>query len=379
MFPSITFGSIAALCLLVLVPLVALVVRRQRTLSARQVWIQMGLRMSLVVLTTAALADPSIQTSKSASTLVVLLDRSAGVDGSIGRWYSDLEHLVEKEAEAEVRVLPFRTDPFPDGSEPLLGPSRAMSGVDLSSALALGAAEAARQPGAQLVLLTDGWGRLGDLDAATRSLNGTRFHVALPRLAGHSAGLQVRGAHVPHSVRLEERFDVELTLELAQPTELFVQVMLDGKEVARQSLSAPGGLSDHQMSVRVREEGFHRIAVLITPPDALTATDIVSDFVMVARRPSVLLLTDDSHTAAWVGSSLSPNAVGLEVRPTAPPPSSTELLSSDVIVLANVAADQLPVQLLRSIESAVREHGSGLLVFGGDRTFSRGAYQATPL
>ena len=53
--------------------------------------------------------------------------------------------------------------------------------------------------------------------------------------------------------------------------------------------------------------------------------------------------------------------------------------SYDAIFLSNVAAGDLGRDLMKLLESAVRDFGVGLVCVGGDQTYAAGGYRDTPL
>src|SRR5205814_4316871 len=53
--------------------------------------------------------------------------------------------------------------------------------------------------------------------------------------------------------------------------------------------------------------------------------------------------------------------------------------SYDTIFLSNIAAGDLGLDILRLLESAVRDFGVGLVCIGGDQTYAAGGYRGTPL
>jgi len=97
----------------------------------------------------------------------------------------------------------------------------------------------------------------------------------------------------------------------------------------------------------------------------------------VASTASVLIV---ANTPSSFGQSLRQGGWPvIELRPNALPGQIDALAATSLLVLDNIAADDLPETTWARIEDAVRREAMGLLVLGGPRAFGLGGYRESRL
>ncbi|MCB0089318.1 MAG: VWA domain-containing protein, partial [Caldilineaceae bacterium] len=127
--------------------------------------------------------------------------------------------------------------------------------------------------------------------------------------------------------------------------------------------------------------GFHRFRAQITPDaDTLLQNNEAGAFTVVHGPPSVLLVQGQARNGGQLAEAL--RAGQMQVTAIAPdqlPTNLDGLASYDGVILANVAADQLPATGMDALQVYVRDLGRGLLMTGGENSFGAGGYLRTPL
>ena len=100
--------------------------------------------------------------------------------------------------------------------------------------------------------------------------------------------------------------------------------------------------------------------------------------VYVDPPPRVLLVEGQPVLAAHLKNALAGENVEVEVQPELPA-SSDRLAAYDLILLSNVPAAALPEPRMKALQAYVRDDRGGLIVIGGDHSFTAGGYRHTTL
>src|SRR5439155_11500827 len=100
----------------------------------------------------------------------------------------------------------------------------------------------------------------------------------------------------------------------------------------------------------------------------------------VAPAPDVLIIAADPAWAEVQAKALTLHEIKTKiVEPRRAPFYLKDWLAYSAIVLMNVPAIDLATLQQELIETAVAEHGRGLLLLGGENSFGPGGYYETPL
>ncbi len=153
-------------------------------------------------------------------------------------------------------------------------------------------------------------------------------------------------------------------------------LLANGLPLARKALS-PSGLATFEIDVPTT--GPLLLGAELRDQINGTLITAVEDaaLVNVAATASVLIVAD---TPSTFGQSLRQGGWPvIELRPSALPNQIDTLAATSLLVLDNVAADDLPSATWTKIENAVRREAMGLLVLGGSHAFGLGGYRESQL
>ena len=98
--------------------------------------------------------------------------------------------------------------------------------------------------------------------------------------------------------------------------------------------------------------------------------------VYVDPPPRVLLVESQPALAEHLKKALAAENIAIEVQPELP---AGKLADYDLIMLSNVPAAALPEPRMKALQTYVRDDRGGLIVVGGDHSFTPGGYRHTPL
>ena len=359
-------------------------------LSPTRKWIALVLRM--IVLGAMVLALAGLQWKKAVDILnvVFLLDRSDSVPSpqqeaardvvvkaSGGKRDKDRVGVVafgaEAALEANVRSA-FKLDKVLS----VVGTER----TDIASALRLGTAAFPESGQKRLVLFSDGNENAGDALAAifaARPLGVTLDVVPLGINRQNDISIQKLG--LPARVKKGQTFEVKIFAQADRAQTATLRLYRNEQFYGEQKVQLERGRNLYTFSETLAQPGFYSYnAHLDGPNDTLPQNNRASGFVHVRGEPRVLLLSADPKQDAPLRAALS--ASKLEVTPSSLdrfPSTLAELQSYEAILLSNVAAGELGEDVMKLIESAVRDFGVGLVCIGGEQTYAAGGYRGTPL
>ena len=354
--------------------------------------ISLGLRIAVVSLLVAALAEPRVQLPANDLAVAFLLDRSDSItpnmQGDQEQWLADaLQHKADQDQAA---VITFGGDPVvdralsPENDPPRLSPSSNVnpSSTDIAAAVRAGLAVLPPSSARRLVLLSDGQENQekADTAAALAAAAGVQL-LAMPLEAARGPEVLVRALDAPAQLREGERFTISAQVEANVATTATLYLMIDGTLAGSQDVSIQPGASRFILPVEPLANGHHVVRVqLQADQDTLVQNNGAGAYVIVQGPPKVLVVEGSPGEGRFLVDAL--RAAGIQVDSTAPDGAaldSASLLSYASAVLVDVPADNLPAGRMQTLKSYVRDHGGGLLVIGGDKAFGPGGYARTSL
>lgn len=273
---------------------------------------------------------------------------------------------------------PLLTEPKPVelGSVPNPNFTNLASGLRLAQGLF----DPAYRP--RVVLLSDGEQNIGDAAAEAAYLHkrGVRVDV-VPLRRDPGAEVLIRSAAAPSTLYQGESFSLNVTVESTVATAAELRVLEDNRLVAAIAVQVQKGETRLTVPLKAGEAGFHRYRVELQPAqDTISANNTAYAYSEVSGRPSVLVVEGAPGEAKWLTQALNAGGMPYEVRPAARMPRTLEdIRRYAALVLANVSGTDVPEDVQKHVETAVRDFGVGLLMTGGQDSFGLGGYFDSPI
>src|SRR3981081_792663 len=186
--------------------------------------LSLGLRVAIVAVLLAVLAEPRVQLQANYLAVAFLLDRSDSVTPSMQadeeRWLAAA--LQRKAPQGEAAVVSFGRDAAveralsPDSEPPRLSPASNVNtgATDIAAAIRAGLAVLPPTAARRLVLLSDGQQNLEKADTAAALAGAAGFQMrAMPLEALSGPEVLVRALDAPPQLREGERFTVSAQIE----------------------------------------------------------------------------------------------------------------------------------------------------------------------
>jgi secreted protein with Ig-like and vWFA domain len=386
----ITFAFPRALLLLLLLPVVvALGLRRVRRLPGWRGPAVLFLRLLVLGLLVAAVADPAwrVGTRRQALSVVFLVDASDSV-GASGRqagmtWAErasaaagpqDMAGMVLFGAAPQLAVPLAHYRTLPD---PATG---AAGATDIGAAIRLGTALLAPDTPGRLVLLSDGRDTTSALsDAVALAMN---RHIPVDTVAivpPARRDVAVSALDAPTNARVGDQVPVRITLASSVATNATLTITIDGQQV-QQPVRLPAGETVLTTRERLTTQGLHAVSVRINAPGDIVPQNNSRDAVTVAGPPGRVLLVGTGRGPAVLSKALAQDRLDVRtISPSALPTDAAKYAGDDAVVLDNVPATSLSDAQQHALGDAVSAGGLGLLVVGGATAYGAGGYVRTPL
>lgn len=254
--------------------------------------------------------------------------------------------------------------------------------TDLAAGLRLAAAIQPTDSQRHIVLLTDGQQNLEDAiqEAQLLQQEGIRLDIVpLPGANGQEA--RIDDLQAPTNIHTNEHFVLHFKLFSTIAQKSTLRIYLDNSLLSEQSAQLAVGEQDFSVNVLAPSSGIHTFHVTLQAPnDTLIQNNEASAFVNVQGPPIILVVEGQPGSGQNIASALQ--ATGMQVEtgmPESVPVSLDSLAKYSAVVLADVPAALLGNTRMQLLQSFVRDLGHGLIVSGGQSSYSLGSYANTPL
>ncbi|HEY4277582.1 MAG TPA: VWA domain-containing protein [Conexibacter sp.] len=369
--------------LLLLLPLaaLALTLSRRRPVATRRDLVARLLRWGAGLLLVLALAQPQLTHGSGRPTMLVI-DRSASIDGTAGRREAKwLEQARKSGPVARDGVVVFGgTSRLQRATAPLAGGAEraalAPGESDLAGALALALGRVPQ--GGRVVVLSDGAVTGGDSATSAALARSRAVAVYGVQLADGRRDAAVARLQAPDAVHSGDPLPLQATINATVDATATVTLRRDGAPAGSQRLALRAGDTPLQLALtapRTPGEHSYQLSVAVSG-DEITQNDTLDAAVRVAPQPRVLVAAqgDSALTQQLATDGINASAVAPADLPTNP----AFYTGVDAVVLDDVSATALGSARQGALVEAVRG-GLGLVAFGGPDSFSLGRYAGSPI
>lgn len=374
------------LWLLALVPLVLLLGRPWlRRIAAWRRGTALVLRTSVLCLLIVALARPSLYWPDQRLSVAFVVDESdsmSGPDRVAAQGWID-QALGGRQPDDKIAVVRFGRQAV---SDPASGERRAPvdgTATNLESALRMAGDMLSPTGERRIVLLSDGWENVGDArEAAARGLpQDVQVTFATPAGPAEQPEVAVRGVEAPRLVREGGTFEANVILDSTVDTDVTINLSVDGRPSTEERVTVVPGANRFTLPMRARSQGFRALRAQITPvADTRSDNNVAETVAVVKDAGRVIVLEGHPGEGAALAQMLRDGGLEVDVQPPTFVPTRPEALERfDGVALVNVSATQLALDQQRTLQRYVQDLGRGMLVVGGNTSYSLGGYAQTPL
>ena len=234
----------------------------------------------------------------------------------------------------------------------------------------------------RIVLISDGIENLGDVVNEVKRMLGKDIVIdVVPLDIFTTPEVFADKLKAPTSVDTGEILPVNVTIGSTYHGEAAVKIVHNGVIVQEGNVVIKPGSTDVTFKIPSGKMGINTIsAEVYSDNDTISENNKLEAIVIVTGMPSVLVVEGLPDSGADVINALT--ATGFKVRTVSPdqfPTSLQTLLGYDTTVLVDVNIDSLSLDIMERIKIAVGDLGHGLVVIGGEQSFTIGGYHESPL
>ncbi|MDA1275753.1 MAG: VWA domain-containing protein [Verrucomicrobia bacterium] len=360
-------------------------------LSPWRRWTALAIRLLVVILLVCAVAGLQWLRPLEGMNVFYVLDRSDSIPSVQQEAAKDYVNRTAKDKKSSdsAGVLVFGTDASIESSpNPIVDLQKIQAVVgtertDVASAIRLGTAAFPETGQKRLVLLTDGNENVGDaLGAimAAEPLGVTVDVVPLGVSRGHDVSVQKLS--LPNNLKKGQTFDVKIFAQTDRAQSARVRLYRNDQLLGEQDVQLAAGKNLFTFPQTLTDPGFYSYDVAVEGVNDLIAqNNRATSFTTVRGDPTVLIVSSEPEGDTDLLNALKSAQLDARLSDlnTFQGITLAEMQTHDTIFISNVSAGDLGRDLMKLLESAVRDFGVGLVCIGGDQSYAAGGYRDTPL
>jgi hypothetical protein len=333
------------------------------------------LRAIILILTTLALARPTLQHQQNSLDLYVLLDRSDSTEGLTDRNLPEWRRLLEGSKPSPrdtIRYFNYAAEVAElgvDGSSFTGARGLTRSGLALSTIVA----QADQTRPARVLMFTDGYST-EPLHEAAAQLQARGIPLDFRLIRDESVtDFRLARLSFPERAQVGEPFLIAVTIRGHSDQTFPLVLRRNGELLTVTAVTLKDGIATVEFTDRLgRSGGFEYEAEIRPSDDAHPGNNRAARWIEITGGPRLLLVTryeDDPVAKAMEALDFEVQTVQdlAQLRPGM-------LAGAKAVIFNNVPAFEIPNEFLKSLDFFVREQGGGFLMAGGDRSFGSGGY-----
>jgi uncharacterized membrane protein len=317
--------------------------------------------LTAAVLLIVTLAAPDLHVG-SARTTVLAVDRS----GSVSKQAVTVERRFTKHLSSSRCVSPCAPVRFGSSTQ-----------TDLQQAIS--GALAITPNGGQLAVLSDGGQTNGDALSTAKLARARGVRIDWVKLAGRSPDASITSISTPSQVRVGDTIPLSLTVHTTAIATVTLSITHDGSPATSERIRMKRGDNPLLLLYKASTRGWHsfqaRVSIL---GDTDPINDTAATTVHVGPEPQVLVVS--STGSSPMSGILAPQQLAInEATPAALPTTASGYSRYATIVLDDVPTTAMSTAQVTALDAAVQTGGAGLVVLGGNHSFSLGRYWQSPI
>ena len=351
--------------------------------KSRKMRLSWALRWVIAGLTVLAIAGCGVLTASPERTSWLILDRSASMDeGETLRLAREALETSGDRRQTGVIVFgqeaaverPLRAGQTLPGTETRVDGSAS----NLGDALELAAALLPRDTNGGIAVISDGLVSVSPGDAA--ALEGIPVNtLKTEKPAGPDA--QVTQVEVPARLYEGQKYTTLVTVHANTSGEATVVLTRNREAPVTRQVTLRKGENTFAFESIAGGSGISTCeAQVILRGDTVAANDKGAAYTAVSGPAGILLVEGKAGEGGELKKMLEAAGMNVRVIPAAMlPENASDLWAWDAVALCNVDAESLSDRQIAALDTAVRELGCGLAVFGGDSSYALGGYRGSAL
>ena len=353
--------------------------RRSRSRKER---ISHILRHVIILLTVLAMAGMSLLSASSDRTAFLLVDVSDSVNEE--ETLRLAREALENTGNRKTGVIAFGRNAAVERSLNQTSPLTEMtarvdrSGSDLNSALQMASALLPTDSNGGIAVISDG--RVTGEENFFSSAGGVPVNV-LRTESRSGADAQVTSVSVPSSLYTGQKYTTMVTVHANEAGEAVLMLSRDRGEAQTRTVTLRKGENTFAFEAVAGKAGVSTMeAQVIMNGDSVSANDTGAAYTVIAGEASVLIAEGRNGAGKALEQMLK--AAGMQTHTTLAsmlPTQAADLMAYDAVALVNADATGMTEEQIAALDTAAKELGVGVAVFGGDESYALGGYRGSSL
>jgi Ca-activated chloride channel family protein len=349
----------------------------------------LGTRLTIVTLFVLGLAQPLWGRTSEAVSVVYALDRSESVSPEARAQAETFVNQAIGQLNDKHRagVVGFGRDTAVE--RPIEGPNGIWQrpeirgdASDLGEAIHLARSMFPRTGGKRIVVVSDGRENAGHAEEEARAAVNQGVQLSVVPLGGEQPPeVLIEALEIAPQIREGDQADVVIAVGATVETDATLRLWLDQKLISEQQVKLTPGSNRFTAGQSNLKKGFHSFwARVEAASDGFAENNELSGFTVVKDKPRALLITQTPADVRELRDALTGSDMQVDVQPpTFIPPRLSTMKRYDALIISNVPSSAFTLDQMKTIQGYVQNLGGGLLMLGGENSFSLGEYAKTPL
>lgn len=252
--------------------------------------------------------------------------------------------------------------------------------TDVAAAIRTAVAAMPQAGRKRIVLFTDGNENAGAAlaEAAGAKSAGVRIDC-LPIRYSYTREVMIEKVSVPPEAQVGKTVAINALVRAFEETRGILRIFANGIQIAAEEVDLKPGVNAFSLERELPGAGFYDFKAQIEcRDDKLYQNNQATAFTIVGGEGKVLIIEGRPEDGNDLAAALSASKLSVETVHAESVPLTAMLLTAyDVIILANVAAFDLPAETIKTLGTAVKDYGVGLIMVGGDNSFGAGGWKGT--
>ncbi len=345
-------------------------------------WVALALQLSALLTISLSLLGYTWLDPRSKPRVLLLVDRSLSVPrADADKAMADVSRVANAAGAGEPSLIEFadraalRAAQAGAAAVPLDA-----SATNIEAALQAALALHARSPAASMVVISDGLENVGDAARALRAVREARLPVQWIAVGRPPPSTRIAEVLAPQRTLTGQR--IQITVQLAGQLDRPLRVTFATRSTSgalQEASSETDGAGRATIEFDADRAGAALVDVALQDAASGQSLDAWPDAAVIDVLPRAALLYVQG-SPGFLARSLLQGGWTLNVVPTAQLDAQTDSLDGyQAVVLDNVAIADAGPRFWNTLVAAVKQRGVGLLVLGGERSFSGGGYRGSTL
>jgi len=233
----------------------------------------------------------------------------------------------------------------------------------------------------RIVLMTDGEENAGDALKEAKVLKEQGVTLDIYKISTNVGDeVQIKSIKVPESLRLKEKFEVQIKINSNVKTKATLKLYRDRELNSQQEVLIEKGENNFAFEDSAEKGGVVTYSAEIEPlNDSITQNNKMSTYSYIEDVARILAIHEKNKGASELARILKNDANVTLSKPANLPTELEDLQKYDAFIISNVPEDKFDKKFLDNLEVCIRHMGKGLLVTGGDESYAIGGYFDTVL